>query len=111
MGMADSLLGDSKKVRALIIIFVLIIIPIALRQITLTQLENAPTLCIYKNITGRDCWGCGTSRAIVSILNFEFKQAYEFNKGILVVFPLLVYLWFKRLIINIKVIFSTNKLP
>eukprot|EP00831_Metopus_contortus_P062097 TRINITY_DN54060_c0_g1_i2.p1 TRINITY_DN54060_c0_g1~~TRINITY_DN54060_c0_g1_i2.p1 ORF type:complete len:109 (-),score=27.57 TRINITY_DN54060_c0_g1_i2:107-433(-) len=59
---------------------------------------------VHGNITGRDCWGCGTSRAVISLLNFDFKQAYDFNKRIVVVFPLLVYLWFKWIFMNIKIL-------
>ncbi len=95
---------DFKKIKALLIIIILLIIPFILRQISLGDLEKAPTICIYKNITGRDCWGCGTSRAVISLLNFDFKQAYDFNKRIVIVFPLLVYLWFKWIFMNIKIL-------
>lgn len=93
-----------KKLKALLIIIILVFIPFILKQITLNDLENAPTICIYKNMTGRDCWGCGTSRAIISVLNLDFKQAYEFNKRIVIVFPLLVYLWGKWIYQNLMIL-------
>lgn len=102
--MDNYLFGDSKKVKAFIVILVLVLTPIILKQISISNLEKAPTLCFYKNITGKECWGCGTSRAVVSIMNFDFRQAYDFNKRIVIVFPLLVFLWFKLLIANIKIL-------
>lgn len=102
--MADHWFADSKKIKALLIIIILVMIPLVLKFITLNDLEKAPTICVFKNITGRDCWGCGTSRAVVSMLNLEFKQAYEFNKRIVIVFPLLVYLWIKSIYHNIKIL-------
>lgn len=107
--MADCWYGNSKRVKALIIIIILIVSPIILRYITLNDLEKAPTLCVWKNITGKDCWGCGTSRAIVSVLHLDFKQAYNFNKRIVIVFPILVYLWFKWMYQNIRILLGKKK--
>lgn len=52
-------------------------------------------LCIIKNMTGHACPGCGTTRAIWSVLHFRFVDAWNFNHGIIIVFPLLVFLWFR----------------
>lgn len=97
-----------KKIKNLLVVILLILLPIILRFISLSDLEKAPTICIYKNMTGKDCWGCGTSRALVSILNFDFKQAYQFNKRIVIVFPLLVFLWVKVIVKNIKILFRKD---
>lgn len=85
-------------------IVLLLLLPIVLRFITISNLEKAPTVCIYKNITGKDCWGCGTSRALISMLNFDFRQAYQFNKRIIIVFPLLVFLWVKVIVKNVRIL-------
>lgn len=97
-----------KKNKALIVIVLLLLLPIVLRFITISNLEKAPTVCIYKNITGKDCWGCGTSRALISILNFDFKQAYQFNKRIIIVFPLLVFLWVKVIVKNVRILYRKD---
>ncbi len=100
--MVGSWYEDSRKIKALGIIILLLIIPLILSQITLKHLAQAPSLCVYKNLTGKDCWGCGTSRALVSIMHLNFTQAYDYNKRIIIVFPLLVYLWLKYLLRYIK---------
>ncbi len=37
------------------------------------------SLCLVKNIFGISCFGCGLTRAFISILKFEFKKAFEYN--------------------------------
>lgn len=100
--MAGYWLENSKRIIALLSIIILILVAIFLRIISVNDLSNAPTLCIYKNLTGNDCWGCGTSRAVISIMHLEFKQAYHYNKGIVLVFPLLSFFWLKLIIKNIQ---------
>ncbi len=108
--MVENWFANFSKLKAILLIIILLLLPFVLRRITLKNLEKAPTVCIYKNMTGRDCWGCGTSRAIISILNLDFRQAYDFNKRIIIVFPILLYLWLKSIYINLKIIFK-RKLP
>lgn len=56
-------------------------------------------ICLIKLITGKECWNCGMTRAFLSILHFDFHSAYNFNRNIIVVFPLSVglylYSWYK----------------
>ncbi len=47
-------------------------------------------ICILKIITGKDCWNCGMTRAFLSILHFNFEGAYQYNPGVVIVFPLTV---------------------
>lgn len=102
MVMGNHWYEDTKGIKAVVIIIILVLVPIILILIPLGSIESGPTLCVYKNITGRDCWGCGMTRAVVSGLKLEFRAAYNFNKRVVVVFPLLVYLWFKWMVQNIR---------
>ncbi len=74
------------------------IIPIALWFVPIDKDQTARTLCIFKNLTGRNCYGCGITRATVSAIHLNFEQAFAFNKLIVFVFPLLLYLWIDQLI-------------
>ena len=47
------------------------------------------TLCLYKNITGNNCYGCGTTRALISIFQFQIEDAINFNWRILFIAPIL----------------------
>ena len=60
--------------------------------------ENDQTICVFKNIIGTKCIGCGITRSIYWTMHFDFKRAYELNKLILIIFPMLTFIWFKMVI-------------
>lgn len=83
----------SKIIRFLIFNIILIVI---LYNI---PIENAKNLCIFKMISGKECWNCGMTRAFLSILHFRFRDAISYNYKVIVVFPLTlslyIYSWIK----------------
>ncbi len=54
--------------------------------------ESGPDLCPVLALSGRECPGCGITRAVSWCLHGEFERATEFNLGVVVVFPLLLLL-------------------
>lgn len=56
-------------------------------------------ICLFKQLTGKNCWNCGMTRAFLSILHFDFSMAYQYNHKVFLVFPLTVgiylYSWYK----------------
>jgi len=54
------------------------------------------TLCLYKNITGNNCYGCGTTRALMSIIQFQIEDAINLNWRILVIVPILTIVSLKE---------------
>ena len=73
----------------------IIFIPIALYFIPLNWIKSQHTICLYKNISGHDCYGCGMTRAILNALHFNFDEAYNYNKLVIIVLPLLIFIWAK----------------
>ena len=75
----------------LLLLFFLYYIPI--------NLDNINTICIFKQITGKNCWNCGMTHAFLSILHLDFQAAYQYNSKVIIVFPLTVgiyiYSWYK----------------
>lgn len=47
-------------------------------------------ICLYRLVLKHKCLGCGTTRAIWSILHLRIKDAIAYNKLVLITFPLLV---------------------
>jgi hypothetical protein len=47
-------------------------------------------ICVYRIILSKKCIGCGTTRAVWSILHFNFNDAYEYNKMIIITFPIII---------------------
>ncbi len=42
-----------------------------------------------------ECMGCGMTRAAMHFHHFEFEDAIFYNTGIVLVYPLLVWMWVK----------------
>ena len=68
-------------------------LPLCLYAIPVDSIYNGESICLIKRIFGVECWGCGTTRAIFSVLYGNFKMALEYNRMIVVLFPLLLWLW------------------
>ena len=68
-------------------------LPAAVMLIPTSAVEQGPTLCLIKNLTGHDCPGCGLTRAFPSVAHFEFRRAWQFNRLVVVVLPLVGWLW------------------
>ncbi len=75
----------------------LILLPLLLIFIPTAWLERQRSLCLFKNLTGRPCPGCGMTRAISAAAHGNFKQAWRYNKLALIVLPLLSYQWLRAL--------------
>ena len=57
--------------------------------------DEGHTLCLFHNLTGQECWGCGMTRALASVAYLDFGAAWGYNRAVVVVAPLLLYIWLK----------------
>ena len=73
-------------------------IPVIFYLIPYSIFEGSTTICLFKNVFGVECPGCGTTRAIHQVIHLNFANAFDLNRMIIVVFPLLTYLWIKNTI-------------
>jgi hypothetical protein len=71
----------------------ILLIPALLYFIPLQWLERQHSICIFKLLTGKECYGCGMTRAVLSALHFNFNNAFNYNKLIVIVLPLLIFIW------------------
>jgi len=94
-------------------IILFLILPVILYIIPADYFDFGTTLCIVKNLTDHDCPGCGMTRAIFHLIHFEYGAAVQYNKGVVVVLPLLGFLWsqnFFRIINNYFMVESRTHL-
>jgi hypothetical protein len=83
------------KIRALkkgnqIFKFILVLILLFIfYNIPMRYLGDTYPICLYRIIFNQNCWGWGTTRAIWSILHLNFSQALEYNRLVIITFPLL----------------------
>lgn len=89
---------NNKKIYSRIFICLIINILLLLFLYNL-PIESMNSLCLYKNITGKECFNCGMTRAFLSILHLKFEQAMNYNWRVVIVFPytviLYIYTWYK----------------
>jgi len=52
-------------------------------------LGDSYPICLSRIIFDKNCIGCGTTRAVWSVLHLKFADAFEYNKLIIVTFPLI----------------------
>jgi len=67
-------------------------------------INSTPSLCLFKNITGHECLGCGMSRAFVSFFHFHFHEFYNYNILSTIVIPIVIFLAIKQIINVIKAV-------
>jgi len=58
-------------------------------NIPLESFAEKYPLCLFRIFFDRHCIGCGTTRAVWSVLHFNLIEAIGYNKLIIVSFPLL----------------------
>ncbi len=58
--------------------------------------------CLIKSLTGYTCPGCGLTRACLHLLTFDFEAAYQSNKLIFIIIPLLSIYFIKDYYKHIK---------
>jgi len=83
------MLFQTVKNRIIKVLIFNIILIIVLFNIPIDNLE----LCLFKQITGNPCWNCGMTRAFLSILHLEFKNAINYNWKVVLVFPLTIVIY------------------
>ena len=69
------------------------LIPAAVMLIPTELLDGAPAICLFRLTLGVECPGCGMTRAVSAVLHGELARALAYNRGIVVVFPLLFFAW------------------
>ena len=78
-------------------LLLLLIFPVVLWCIPTRWIMQGESICLIKNLFGTECYGCGTMRALFSLLHFDFAAAWCYNPLSYPVSVLLGYLYFKEL--------------
>ncbi len=73
------------------------VLPVVLYLIPLRWVMSGPSVCLFRNLLGRCCWGCGMTRAFFSLLHGDFAAAWDYNHRVVIVAPLLLWLYIEAL--------------
>lgn len=71
-----------KKINHEILLLVIILI-----VISILLFNGIYIPCIFHEITGLYCPGCGITRLFLSLLTFDFYQAYRYNQLVFILLP------------------------
>lgn len=68
--------------------------------------------CGFKVLTGYDCPGCGSQRALHALLHGEVSAAWEYNAFLVAIIPLIILLLIGEYlrIFRPSILYSSNKL-
>jgi hypothetical protein len=73
----------------------LLIFPLVLWILPQDFFDNGDTkLCLSVILFNRECYGCGLTRGVMHFHHFNYTDAIYFNPLVIIVYPLLVYLWY-----------------
>ncbi|MFN7423744.1 MAG: DUF2752 domain-containing protein [Chitinophagales bacterium] len=87
----------------------MVTLPIVLFLLPKTFFDQGPTLCIFTLITGINCPGCGTTRACMRLIHFDFQGAWDYNKMSFLLFPALAFLYARFFVLNFKRLIQQHK--
>ena len=74
-----------------------LLLPVVCYAVPLGRItEGKHTICLFRNLFDTECWGCGMTRALFSLLHGAWTDAWDYNRMVVVVAPLLVYIYLKR---------------
>ncbi len=71
-------------------------IPIAIWLVNYQSTDNDFSFCLFKNLFGIKCYGCGLTRGLSAMLHLDFNRMYELNKLNIITIPLLSFLYVKE---------------
>lgn len=79
-----------------------ILLPLAFIVVPTSWFESRRPICVIRTLFGVPCPGCGMTRALSCVLHGHFKRAFQHNKLVVIVFPLLCHTWLRALAIECK---------
>lgn len=107
--MNGCIIRRNQKFIHIVKIVLLLLLPLLLSLISIDKLDGENSICLFKNIFGRNCYGCGITKSVLSVIQFQFERAYHYNKLIVVVMPLLFYVWVKEIVKTVHFLLETTR--
>jgi hypothetical protein len=69
----------------------------ALALVSPGRLDELPRLCLFAVVFDRPCPACGTLHALCALLHGDLSLALSFNRNVVILAPLLVWIWLREL--------------
>ena len=92
----DKNLKTKKIYVKLFILLIGIFVVLSMFFISWEKLNSLPSICLFKNIFGIECLGCGTIRAFWLLIHFQFIEAFKMNCLVYLYIIILTFLIIKK---------------
>lgn len=76
-----------------LLIFLGLLIFIGIQYLLIWQIGGIGLPCMFYEIFGLSCPGCGISRMLFSLLRLDIRAAFRYNAGILTALPVMAVLF------------------
>lgn len=83
-------------------LFLLAVSPVIFYFLPSDKIYYGHSVCLFRNLFGIECYGCGMVRALYSAIHLNITESISYNPMVIIVAPLLFYVWSKTLYIGIK---------
>ncbi len=70
-------------------------IPFLLLFLPIDFFDSGNSICPSQLILNKECPGCGITRSVQHAIHFDFKTSWNYNKLVVIVLPVLVFIWIK----------------
>lgn len=89
----EKLIFSNRWIRIIFWIFA----PLLIYTIPPRLFYEGDSLCLFTRFFGVHCYGCGITRAIFAMLHLDFHLAWEYHRCVVVVVPILIFLWVREI--------------
>ena len=90
----------NNKIAKIILLIILFLGPSILFFLPSDYFDQGQSVYLSVVLFDLECYGCGMTRALMHLVHFEFYKAYEYNKLVILVFPLL-FLWWLKIVFSL----------
>ena len=87
--------SNQRSIFSKIYLVFLIALPLPFFILPANYFDTGESLCLSKVLLDRECFGCGITRAIQHAIHFDFQTALKYNKLVVIVAPILFFVWLK----------------
>jgi len=85
------------KVSTYILLIFFTLLPVVLIVLPATFFDKGTTVCLSQVLFHRACPGCGITRATMHLIHFDYTGAMQYNKLVLIVLPLLIFVYIQEM--------------
>ncbi|TAF71219.1 MAG: DUF2752 domain-containing protein [Flavobacterium sp.] len=78
-------------------VIITIVSPFVLLLLPSNFFDKGDSICLSKMLLNYQCYACGLTKATMHFIHFEFQKAWDYNKLVFIVVPMLAPLWAKAI--------------